>query len=83
VINTGCPDALDVDRIVREAAGMALSDVDKTYIDQRIREIILGEPALTVTATKRWLVSHTEVQAKAPESAPTKDDVLAGHGRGT
>lgn len=79
---TACPDGLDTPRIFWEVRSVALTADDKKYIDNRIRDILLGEPALTITALKRSLNSLTQYQVAAPKKATKKSDVTRGHGRG-
>ena len=85
-VPTACPARLDWSRIVYEAAGgdMASFDprnnvADLNFLDARIREIVLGEPALTASALKRALAPH--YATKQPTKKQTAD-VRRGHGRG-
>lgn len=63
IIATECPDTLDVDRIVRRAKEISMSfdpranQADKDFLDQRIREIVMGEPNLTAYALKHYLAT--------------------------
>ncbi len=71
--------------IIATAAGgnMALDAADKAYIDQRIRDIVMGEPDLTGYALKHFLGNpHTTGVAKLAGAVPTQEEVQAGHGRG-
>lgn len=70
---TRCPSALDVERIIalsEGGVGMALTAEDKAYIDQRIRDIVLGEPQLTGYAMGRIVGKYGG--GNAPVALPKK-----------
>jgi len=98
IVATACPDALDVDRIVRRAKEYEMAfdprnnQADKDWLDNRVRELIMGEPALTGNALRKALSAYGIVKAPARGKAstltkrsinkPTKAAVRMGHGRG-
>jgi hypothetical protein len=95
IVATACPAGLDTGRIIQGvmldmAFDPRANPQDLAFLDNRIREIIMNEPALTGYALRRALQQYGVAPAhakKIADSVGTKKkaprrDVLKGHGRG-
>jgi N-acetylmuramoyl-L-alanine amidase len=88
VIATACPDAFDVDRVVALAKGDVMpfdpfnNPADLAKLDQRIRDVVMGEDIATFAVRNALSRELGNKGAKEPKTAPSAEDVQAGHGKG-